>query len=37
VELLETHFCVFPKILDLGESSGKLLEMLLGSRATVLL
>jgi hypothetical protein len=27
-ELLETCFCVFPQKIDLGETSGKLLEML---------
>jgi hypothetical protein len=27
-ELLETCFCVFPKKIDLGETSGELLEML---------
>jgi hypothetical protein len=28
-ELLETYYYVFPKKLDLGETSGKLLDMLL--------
>lgn len=28
--MLEIRFCVFPKKLDLGDTSGELLEMLLG-------
>jgi hypothetical protein len=32
-KLLETCFCVFPKKLNLGKTSGELLEMLLHERA----